>query len=176
MDLRYLLPLLLLPGLAAAQTYRWVDDAGKVHYSDRAPPASATDVQKTPTPARNSAASPLPYPLQRAVDNFPVTLYVTENCAPCAQARALLEQRGIPYKEVGVADAQALEKLAGAAAVPLLTVGREKYEGFESAAYQAALDLAGYPRISLLPPGAEVRQEAGQDAKPQAARGANAPK
>ena len=174
MYLRHVALLLLLPGLVTGQTYRWVDEAGKVHYSDQAPPTSARDVQKTAAPARQRASSPLPYPLQLAVDNFPVTLYTTESCDPCAQARALLEQRGVPYKEVSVADAQALEKLAGAAAVPSLTVGREKVEGFESAAYQTALDVAGYPKISLLPPGANARQEAKAEAP--AAPGANAPK
>lgn len=30
--------LALLPALASAQIYRWVDENGKVHYSDKAPP------------------------------------------------------------------------------------------------------------------------------------------
>jgi len=175
MDLRFL-ALLLLPGLVTAQTYRWVDDAGNVHYSDQAPPASARDVQKTSAPARQGASPPLPYALQQAVKNFPVTLYTSKTCDPCDQARTLLENRGVPYKEIGVADAQALEKLAGSTAVPLMTVGREKYDGFESAAYHAALDIAGYPRISLLPPGVHAREEAKPDAKPEIAPGANAPK
>jgi len=176
MYLRYVALLLLLPGLVAAQTYRWVDVEGKVHYSDRAPESGSRNVQQLSTQAAPSTSAALPYALQQAVDNFPVTLYTSETCDPCAQARALLEQRGIPYRETRVADAQALEKLIGASVVPLLTVGREKYEGFESAAYQAALDIAGYPKISLLPPGVRAREEAKAGATPPPAPGANAPK
>jgi len=173
MDLRCVALLLLLPGLAAAQTYRWVDDAGKVHYSDQVPPSGAREVQKTAAPSPQSAPTSLPYALQQAVKNYPVTLYTSKNCEPCVPARALLDKRGVPYKEVSVADAPALEKLAGSAAVPLLTVGREKYEGFESASYQSALDIAGYPRISLLPPGVQAREEAKPDAAPPARSASN---
>jgi glutaredoxin len=163
MYMRFLAALLLLPALAQAQMYRWIDDSGKIHYSDQAPPSSAKNVQKKSVPASQSASPPLPYALQQAVKDFPVTLYTAETCDPCVQARELLNKRGVPYKDVGITltDAEGQEKLknlTGAAVVPVMTVGREKTEGFESAAYQAALDNAGYPKTSLLPAGVQARQ------------------
>ena len=158
MHMRFLAPLLLLPALAQAQMYRWIDDSGKVHYSDQAPPSSARNVEKKSVPGSQSAPPPLPYALQQAVRDFPVTLYTSASCDPCVQARELLSKRGVPYRDVDISDGDALEKLTGASGVPVMTVGRETYKGFESGAYQAALDNAGYPSTSQLPAGAEARE------------------
>ena len=162
MRMRFLAPLLLLPVLAQAQMYRWVDDGGKVHYSDQAPASGAKNVQKQSLSARQGSSAGLPYALQQAAGNFPVTLYTSEVCKEtCDRARELLNQRGVPYSEVTVtdeADLAQLKKLSGGNAVPVMTVGREVYKGFESGAYKAALDAAGYPTSSLLPPGVQARQ------------------
>ncbi|MFH1044306.1 MAG: glutaredoxin family protein [Pseudomonadota bacterium] len=162
MRLRFLAPLLLLPVLAHAQMYRWVDDGGKVHYSDRAPSSGAKNMQKQSLSAGQGSSAALPYALQQAVGNFPVTLYTSEICTEtCVQARELLNKRGVPYSEVTVtdeADLAQLKKLSGGNVVPVMTVGREVYKGFESGAYKAALDNAGYPTSSLLPPGVPARQ------------------
>jgi hypothetical protein len=162
MRMRFLAPLLLLPVLAQAQMYRWVDDNGKVHFSDRAPLSGAKNVQKKSMSAGQGSSAPLPYALQQAVRNFPVTLYTSEACGEtCVQARDLLNKRGVPYRDATVADevdlAQ-LNKLSGGNVVPVMTVGHEVYKGFESGAYNAALDNAGYPTSSLLPPGVQARQ------------------
>ena len=162
MRMRFLAPLLLLPVLAQAQMYRWVDDSGKVHYSDQVPASGAKNVQKQSLSVGQSSSAGLPYALQQAVKNFPVALYTSEACKDtCAQARELLNQRGVPYSETTVADevdiAQ-LKKLSGGSVVPVMTVGREVYKGFESGIYKAALDTAGYPASSQLPPGIQARQ------------------
>jgi len=162
MRARFLLPLLLLPVLAQAQMYRWVDGSGKVHYSDRAPASDAKNVQKQSVSAAPGSSAGLPYALQQAVKSFPVTLYTSEACRDtCAQARELLNKRGVPYSEVTVADEVDIEKLkqlSGASVVPVMTVGREVYKGFEGGIYKAALDTAGYPASSVLPPGIQARQ------------------
>jgi glutaredoxin len=161
MYLRFLGALLLLPALGQAQMYRWLDDSGKVHYSDQAPSSGAKNVQEKSVPASRSASPQLPYALQQAIENFPVTLYTAASCNACIPARELLNKRGIPYKDIGITSAQDLKKLknlAGVDEVPVMTIGREILTGFESAAYQAAFDNAGYPRTSLLPAGVQARQ------------------
>jgi glutaredoxin len=178
MRMRFLAPLLLLPVLAQAQMYRWVDDNGKVHYADRAPLSGAKNVQKQSMSVGQGSSAPLPYALQQAVRNFPVTLYTSEVCKEaCVQARELLNKRGVPYSEVTVAteeDLAQLKKLSGGNVVPVMTVGREVYKGFESGAYKAALDNASYPTSSLLPPGVQAKQPVTkpvQKAAPAAAEG-----
>ena len=162
MRMRFLFLVLLLPVLAQAQLYRWVDESGKVHYSDRAPSAGAKDLQKQSLSAAQGSSIQLPYALQQAVKNFPVALYTSDACKEtCAQARQLLDKRGVPYSETTVtdeADLAQLKKISGDTVVPVVTVGREVQKGFESGIYNSALDNAGYPASSLLPPGVQARK------------------
>jgi hypothetical protein len=142
---------LLCTGFAQGQgAYRWVDQDGKVHYGDRPPSAVAGKAQKLST----SAAVPdkqLSYAVQKAMSDFPVTLYVSADCgAACKDGSNFLRERGIPFSEKNVAtkeDVEAVNKLAGGAAmVPLLQVGNRVSKGFESSAWSGLLDAAGYPK------------------------------
>ena len=149
--------LLLLTGAAAqAQTlYRSVGPDGRVTFSDT-PPPSATNKAAGSTagsgPANAGAA--LPYELQQTVNRYPVTLYTGDSCAPCASGRNLLTARGIPFTERTVSTAEdvaALQRLAGDASLPLLTIGSQQISGFSDADWMQYLDAAGYPKTSQLP-------------------------
>jgi len=141
---------------AGAQMYRWTDASGRVQFTDTPPPASAKAVQRK-SPTISSAvpdSAGQPYSLQLAAKSFPVTLYTSADCDPCASARKLLNSRGVPFREVLVVDEtqQAeLKKVAGALAVPSVTVGSNVQKGFEESAYHSLLDIAGYPKSGILP-------------------------
>lgn len=145
---------------ASAQLYRWTDDKGRVHITDTPPPASARNVEKKASAAGPAAAGQMPFELGQAVKNFPVTLYTSPSCKePCAAARAVLNKRSVPFKEVQVWDEpsnEELKRVAGASEVPTLVVGRSVHRGFEPGAYDALLDSARYPRAGLLPPRAQA--------------------
>jgi hypothetical protein len=146
----WLLLVLLCAGLAQAQTYRWVDKDGKVHYGDRPPPAAAGQVQerKLGAPAADKS---LPYAVQQAVASFPVTLYVTADCNEgCKDGRDYLKKRGIPFTEKTVTsneEVDALKNLIGGseALVPVLQVGPKSTKGWLQGDWQRLLDAAGYP-------------------------------
>ena len=96
-----------------------------------------------------------PYALQLAAKSFPVTLYTSKDCEPCGAARNLLNARGVPFREVLVVDEpqqEELRKVAGALAVPSVTVGSNVQKGFEESAYHSLLDIAGYPKPGILTP------------------------
>jgi glutaredoxin len=82
--------------------------------------------------------------------NFPVTIYTADNCKePCAEARKLLQSRGVPFREVAVTDEKTredLKKVSGGEEVPVMTVGRSVTKGFGIDSWHIALDAAGYPR------------------------------
>lgn len=147
---------LLCAGAAAlAQQYRWVDDQGRPHYSDT-PPAKAKAVTKTeanvPRPPQDP---PPPYEVQRAMNDFPVTLYTAPSCKEtCESARATLNKRGIPFTEVPVESPETRDRvkaLTGAVGVPVLVVGRSVFNGYEPTGYQGLLDSAGYPKEGAVP-------------------------
>ena len=145
--------------LPASALYKVVGPDGKVTYTDRPPAAGATPSRVTPMAAAAAppaAAAALPVELRQAAARYPVTLYVTANCAPCDSARVLLRRRGVPHTEKIVAtddDIEALQRLAGGRDAPTLTIGAQPLRGLASDTWHAYLDSAGYPRESRLPAG-----------------------
>jgi len=142
-------------GSANAQ-YKWTDANGRTVYGD-SPPRDARNVQRVDARGASGDAdtlAALPYELRRATQQFPVVLYTTPNCVPCDSARELLRARGVPYGERTVSskeDSDQLEKLGLGNRLPVLTVGRQAQKEFETGAWHAALDAAGYPRAAQLP-------------------------
>ena len=147
---------------AQTNVYKWTDAEGKVHFSDTPPPPQ---VSKNVTEKRMGGgsveATQLPFATQIAMKSNPVTLYTAPKCGgPCEQGRALLSDRGIPYTErdaqASREDAEVVKKAIGSLQVPVLLVGSsDALKGYDSGAWHAALDSAGYPRTKLpgtLPP------------------------
>ena len=134
----------------AAQLYRWVDDKGNVEWRDTPPPPSAKSVEQRNVSGNTIQTSTLPYSVQQAVKNFPVTLWVFDCGDPCIRARAHLARRGVPHTERNAQkDLEELKKLIGGTEVPLLLVGSKQLKGYLENDWDAALDSAGYPRTPL---------------------------
>jgi glutaredoxin len=142
---------------ASAQMYRWTDDKGRVHITDTPPPPGAKAVKRSSFSGGNAAAEgeDLPFAVRAPAKNSPVTLYTAPECESCGAARALLNARGVPFREVSVIDevqAQALKQASGGLSVPTIAVGGSVQRGFEAGAYQSLLDIAGYPPAGAVPP------------------------
>ena len=154
-----LLAVLLALGLGAAQAqqlYRWTDEKGRVHITDTPPPASAKGVRKAGAPKPEPAPAPQPsFELTQAMKDFPVTLYTSPDCkSACAEARETLNKRGVPFREVQVADedgVEGLKRATGANQVPAIVVGKSVHRGFEANAWNALLDSARYPKAGSVP-------------------------
>src|SRR3954469_8093356 len=146
---------MLAAGTAWAQQYRWVDEQGRVHYTDTPPPPSAKNAEK-----KNLKGSELgqqeSYELMEAVRKAPVTLYTFTEChAPCQMARDVLNKRGVPFKEKQVSSQQTLDelqKVSGGTNVPVMLVGTQVEKNASPEAFNQALDVAGYPRAGVAKP------------------------
>lgn len=134
---------------SVAQAYRWVDDQGRVHYTQTPPPPGARNVQRKNLERSGAAVSAdLPYATQQAAKNFPVKLYIQKECAPCDHARASLVRRSVPFSEVNVLTQRELDEvktISGRADLPLLVVGSLFQSGFQEQLINGLLDTAGYP-------------------------------
>ncbi len=184
------LPLLLLTlGLAMPSTvpaqqpaskplYRIVGPDGQVTFTDRPPTAAPAAVVAVPLPPSAPPTATLPADLAAVVQRFPVTFYRGADCpAACTEARALLEQRGVPHVVRTVTtprDTAELQRLTGAALLPSLTVGRQPLPGWRRADWSGFLDAAGYPEKSRLPAGYRM-PDAAPLAPPPAVAAASAP-
>lgn len=163
--------LLIATGAAHAQLYKWVGADGKVTYSDVPPPKTAKQVEQKDIVSATDGASTagLPFELAQAARNHPVTLYTSEKCEPCEEARTYLKQRGVPFAEKTVTstdDIARLKQVAGNSRLPFVTIGRDKQSGFDSSAWGTSLSAAGYPQTSMLPK--NYRQSAPEAAAPKA--------
>ena len=148
------LALLLCAGAASAQVYKWVDAAGKTHFSDTPPPDTAKPAALKPGSAVGSISSEMPYALSNAMRNHPVTLYTTKSCGGCDSGRAYLRGRGIPFSEKTVsnaADAAKLRAAGGDGNLPFLIVGSAKLTGYQQGSWDSMLTAAQYPAKKILP-------------------------
>lgn len=140
-----LLGLLLIASQIASadEWYRWVDSEGRAIIS-RKPPPSGAHKQYRATPSQREGQSTV---LKRSGRSrtTQVELYTTSWCRRCDEARAYLQQRGIPFREYDVekdpeADRRrkALDSRSG---VPLAVINGRKILGFSPGAYQQALGV-----------------------------------
>lgn len=144
--------IIMLAEAQAGELFRWVDKSGKMNYGD-VPPADATDVVRLTFSNAPGQNADLPYETRIAQQNFPVTLYVGEDCGePCVQARSLLNKRGIPFTEKLLKtrlDVEAFKQLSGMEAfVPVLAVGKNFLKGFVESQWNSELDIAGYAKTA----------------------------
>lgn len=168
--------IVLLAGLAAAtamaQQYRWVDENGRVHYTDTPPPPTARDTQKKNLKA-NAVGAQENFDLTQAVKSSPVTLYSHPDCKDaCQMARDVLNKRGIPFSEVSATDDAKLGELrrvSGGIKVPVLVVGRQVETSVSAQAYNQALDLAGYPKAGVVRPRSQAAPPPANPAPPETA-------
>jgi glutaredoxin len=167
---------ILFAGASSAQSlYRYVDENGRVVYSDQPPPPTARDVQPKRLPENVIETDPVPFAMKEAAERFPVTLY-TFDCDVCRDAQALLVKRGIPFATVIVTQetgAARLKALTGKQSAPVLQVGdKQVMQGYNEERWQAMLDEAGYPKAA--PASAAQAARATRAPAPPAAKAAAA--
>lgn len=133
---------------AAQSAYRWVDEQGRVQYSDQPPPQSIKKFEERKVqPNRGDALEP--YENRKAASSFPVTLYTGKDCGkPCDDGRALLKKRGVPFSETSIETAEQVaefkKRFGTEPYVPALAVGRKMEAGLAEGLWHSLLDDAGY--------------------------------
>ncbi len=133
---------------AAQSAYRWVDEQGRVQYSDQPPPQSIRKFEERKVqPNRGDALES--YENRKAAGSFPVTLYTGKDCGkPCDDGRALLKKRGVPFSETSIETAEQVaefkKRFGSEPYVPALVVGRKMEAGLAEGLWHSLLDDAGY--------------------------------
>ena len=159
----------------AGQLYRWVDEKGNVEFRDTPPPATAKTIEERKLGGGTAPAANLPYSVQQAMKNFPVTLWATDCGDACTNARAHLARRGVPYAEKDPqAEFESFKKVTGGTEVPVIFVGSTRLKGYLESDLDKALDAAGYPRTALVKPAAKpaakpAEKSAAAESKPKPA-------
>jgi glutaredoxin len=147
---------LVLAAPAAHALFKVVGPDGRVTYTDRPPSAGEGRVVPVNRDTGASIDNSLPLALRPVVARFPVTLFTSNDCGDaCSMARSHLSRRGVPYTERTATtneERESWSRLVGGSDAPTLQVGGQSIRGgFVPASWDETLDVAGYPRNSLLP-------------------------
>jgi glutaredoxin len=152
------LPALLLLALAAVPAhalFKVVGPDGRVTYTDRAPGPNEGRLQPVNRQTGQASDPQLPFALRQVATRFPVTLFTSADCGDaCTMGRNHLLRRGVPFSERSAKtseEREAWERIVGGTQAPTLMVGSQALRGFTPAAWDETLDVAGYPKTSLLP-------------------------
>lgn len=141
-----LLALALSINPAFAGMYKVVQPDGRVIYTDR-PPQSAqggrvTEIQAPMAPTPPIAAKPGNPGGQEFARPATLTMYSSAGCGHCIRAKAYLNSRGIPFREVDVdrdsAGRQEFIRLGGRG-VPLFEKNGRTMTGFNPESLQALI-------------------------------------
>jgi glutaredoxin len=153
----------LLGGVGVAELYKWVDDKGAVHFSDR-PPEGAESVGEVTTIATPKFRHPCSNPSgsdigeqsarrepavqeadEQALYQTPeVELFTTSWCGYCGKARDYFRSRGISFTEYDIERdrnaAQRKRNLDPRGGVPFAVVNGQPIHGYAPSAYARALE------------------------------------
>lgn len=120
---------LAIPGVAFSGVYRWVDEDGKVHFSDQPSQSHASE----PVKLRINTYEGVTYDTSSFDVGKEVVMYSASWCGVCKKARRYFAERGIKYTEYDIensAKAKTEFKKLGAKGVPVILVGNRRMNGF----------------------------------------------
>lgn len=131
-----LLPVLLLSVAAVeAEIFKWTDEHGKVHFSDKQPAdAEASEVKLKINTIKSVS-------FDSSIFNFgkKVVIYSTEWCSYCERAKRYFKRKKIKYTEYDIeksSKARRQYKKMGATGVPVILVGKRRMNGFSEAGFE----------------------------------------
>ncbi|MBW9258660.1 MAG: glutaredoxin family protein [Candidatus Thiodiazotropha sp. (ex. Lucinisca nassula)] len=131
-----LLPILLLSvTVVEAEIFKWTDEHGKVHFTDKPPAdADASEVKLKINTIKSVS-------FDRSIFNFgkKVVIYSTEWCGYCEKAKRYFKRKKIKYTEYDIeksSRAKRQYKKMGATGVPVILVGKRRMNGFSEAGFE----------------------------------------
>lgn len=135
---------------AVADMYKWVDETGKVHYTDSPPPGKKA--QKLDLRINSIAGPPVVSAFKdRATGTSSQTgakvkVYGATWCGYCKRAKAYLQARRTPFEDIDVersAQGQSEYRALGGRGIPVILVGDQRMDGYRQEALEGMLKHAG---------------------------------
>ena len=114
---------------ALSEIYRWVDEQGKVHFSDKPSVTQPSESVKL----RINTYESVTYATSDIDTGKKVVMYSTSWCGFCKKARKYFKENGIKFTEYDIEKSakgrQEYHRL-GATGVPVILVGKRRMNGF----------------------------------------------
>lgn len=143
-----LLLIVFYPVVSFAAVYKWVDESGRVHYSDT-PVKGAEVKQFNNNISSYDSVTVKPYKSDKQTSTKSssakkVVMYSTEWCGYCKKARKYFQQKGIPFVEYDIeknATAKRQYDALGGRGVPVIVFGKQRMNGFSVASFERLYPL-----------------------------------
>lgn len=126
---------------AVADVYKWVDESGRVHYSDTPHPSAQTQPIRgkiTRMDAVDASKTQTSSSSKKTLYKKKVTMYSTSWCGYCKRARKYFIEQGIPFVEYDIeknASAKKAYDAIGGSGVPVIVMGKRSMKGFSKGAF-----------------------------------------
>ncbi len=133
---------------ATAEIYRWVDDQGRIHFSDQPPLTQKSETIELPeittyqgvsvadmggAVVNEKSASKL------KLNNKKVVMYSAEWCGVCTKAKKYFRKKKIPFTEYDIDKSKKARKdfkKMKATGVPVILVGKKRMNGFNAKKFE----------------------------------------
>lgn len=128
--------LLVTSTLVHAEIFRWVDESGRVHFTD-SPPSDKQVEEVTLKINSYTAVEVIPL-LERLGKDGKVVIYTATWCGYCAKAKKYFRQNKIPYVAYDVEKNRIGKndfKLLKGKSVPIIIIGNRRMNGFNVARF-----------------------------------------
>ncbi len=120
---------------ALSEIYKWTDQHGNVHFSDKA----STRYQAETLELKINTYESVSYDTSSFDTGKNVVIYTTNSCGYCKKAKHYFNKQGIRFTEKNIetsASARAEYKKTGATGVPVIFVGKKRMNGFSETGFQ----------------------------------------
>lgn len=127
--------LLLISADSTSEIYKWTDDKGKVHFSDKEPRHQKSSEVRLKINTYESVN----YDTSIFDTGKKVVMYSTSWCAYCKKAKSYFKRKGIPFTEYDIENnmtAKRQYKKMGATGVPVILVGNKRMNGFSEKGFE----------------------------------------
>ncbi len=144
---------LSLPQQIYATVYKWTDSSGRIHFSDSPHASEKTQqIQISPlntyqSPSQEKIKETLSRPTGAALPKSKVIVYSAVWCGVCKTAKRWLRKKKIAFREYDIEKSERgrrdYKKMKGTG-VPIIKIGKKRFNGFSSSRLTPALRKAGY--------------------------------
>lgn len=139
-NLVLLFSLLIIAIPSSAEIYKWVDEEGQIHFSDKKPenlPSTEIEVEISTYQSVSYGISVVD--TSKVAAGSKVVIFSARWCGICKTAKQYFKKNKIRYKDYDIernSKGKRLYKQLGAKGVPVILVGKKRMNGFSESAFE----------------------------------------
>ena len=134
----------LVAGSVFAEVYKWTDEEGITHYSDKKPEnQEVTELEfkiaTYDTVSYGTVNDNVEKANTKEANKKNVVMYSASWCGVCKKAKKYFRRNGIPFREYDIEKSTKAKRMytkLGATGVPVILVGRKRMNGFSEAGFK----------------------------------------